>query len=365
MSVEDYRDKVVGSLLGGAIGDALGAPVEFWSHDQIVNSVGHEGVRTYLETSFGNVRGTGLITDDTQMTLFTMEGIIAAYERGRARGIGFVMQLVHEAYLRWYATQTVSQPSPEFTTGLASETWLYSRRAPGLTCLSALQAVAEDPAARPALLGQQARNDSKGCGTVMRAAPFGWIPCDRSDLEYWIVPSALEVAGYTHGHVTGQVSAAALALLIYELMHGADATDAVAASATGIQDIPGSQETVEAITNATTTAQHSPRSIEALESLGGGWVAEEALAIAIYCALSFPAPDQVRDALSLAVSHSGDSDSTGAITGNVLGALHGEQALPTDLIEALEGLSTIRRLGEEWSAAFADLYDQTTRKEET
>ena len=359
MSVDIYRDKVMGSLLGGAIGDALGAPVEFWSHEQIVNSVGPDGVRAYLETSFGNIRGTGLITDDTQMTLFTMEGVIAAYERGRARGIGFVMQLVHQAYLRWYATQTTSQPPTEITTGLASETWLYSRRAPGLTCLSALQMVAEDTTPRPILLGQQARNDSKGCGTVMRAAPFGWIPCDRSDLEYWIVPSAMEVAGYTHGHVTGQVSAAALAILVYELIRGADLPEAVAASVAGIQNIPGSQETVEAITNATTTAQHSPRSIEALESLGGGWVAEEALGIAIYSALSFPEPDQILDALSLAVNHSGDSDSTGAICGNILGARHGQQALPTELIEDLEGLPTIRALGDEFISTFTELYERT------
>ena len=358
MSADIYRDKVMGSLLGGAIGDALGAPVEFWSNEQIVATVGSEGVRTYLETSFGNIRGTGLITDDTQMTLFTMEGIIAAYERGRARGIGFVMQLVHEAYLRWYATQTTNQPPVE-ATGLASETWLYSRRAPGLTCLSALQVVAEDTAPRPVLLGQPARNDSKGCGTVMRAAPFGWIPCDRSDLEYWIVPSAMEVAGYTHGHITGQVSAAALALLVYELIRGADLPEAVAVSIAGIQNIPGSQETVEAITNATTTAAHSPRSIEALESLGGGWVAEEALAIAIYSALSFPEPDQIPDALSLAVNHSGDSDSTGAICGNILGARHGQQALPTHLIDHLEGLPTIRALGDEFISTFTELYERT------
>ena len=193
----------------------------------------------------------------------------------------------------------------------------------------------------------------------MRAAPFGWIPCDRSDLEHWIVPSALEVAGYTHGHITGQVSAAALALVIYELVHGAHIAEAVTASVTGIQNIPGSRETVEAITSATTQAQCSPRSIEALESLGGGWVAEEALGIAIYCSLSFPEPDQLLDALALAINHSGDSDSTGAICGNILGALHGQQALPTQLVDDLEGLATLRAMGDEFISTFTEHYERT------
>ena len=358
MTTDTYRDRVMGSLLGGAIGDALGAPVEFWSREQIVATVGHDGVRDYLETSFGDVQGRGLITDDTQMTLFTMEGLLAAYNRGRARGIGFVMQLVHEAYLRWYATQTTHQPTSEHTSGLASETWLYSRRAPGITCLSALQIVAEDASPRPALLGQQAENDSKGCGGVMRAAPFGWIPCDRSDLDYWIVPSTLEVAGYTHGHPTGQVSAAALALLIYELIFDGDLETATRAAIDRVEPLPGSTETVLALRQVLAVTHDSPADPATLATFGEGWTGEEALAIAVYAALSFPEPDQVLDALALAVSHSGDSDSTGAICGNILGALHGEGALPPHLIADLEGLPSIRTLGEEFIDTFTDLYER-------
>ncbi|MBK8809431.1 MAG: ADP-ribosylglycohydrolase family protein [Acidobacteria bacterium] len=60
--------------------------------------------------------------------------------------------------------------------------------------------------------------------------------------------------------------------------------------------------------------------------LGGGWVGEEALAISIYCSLV--SENDLSGALLLAVNHSGDSDSTGAITGNILGALHGIGAIP-------------------------------------
>ncbi len=71
-----------------------------------------------------------------------------------------------------------------------------------------------------------------------------------------------------------------------------------------------------------------------METLGGGWVGEEALAIGLCCALV--APD-VRSGLLLAVNHSGDSDSTGSIAGNLLGAMHGLDALPQDLLDDLEG----------------------------
>ena len=84
-----------------------------------------------------------------------------------------------------------------------------------------------------------------------------------------------------------------------------------------------------------------------VSTLGEGWIAEEALAIAVYCALAYPKPDQILDALSLAVTHSGDSDSTGAICGNILGALHGEKALPQELVANVEGAEDIRQLADD------------------
>lgn len=352
MNSDTYRDRVLGSLLGGAIGDALGAPVEFWSREQIVATLGPQGVREYLETSFGNVHGRGLITDDTQMTLFTMEGLIAAYARSKARGIGFVMALVLQAYLRWYQTQISTKIVESRTGWLSREAWLYSRRAPGNTCLAALQRATDLQSTSHGILDTQADNNSKGCGAVMRTAPLGWIPCDRQDLDAWIIPSALEVAGFTHGHKTGQVSAVALTLIIYELMNGADLQTSVEASIEQITPLNGSQETTTALQRAMFQAAASPRSAETLESLGGGWIGEEALAIAVYSALSYPNPESILDALSLAVSHSGDSDSTGAICGNILGALHGVHALPQALLNDLEGLSTIRKLGKEFIQEF-------------
>lgn len=94
-----------------------------------------------------------------------------------------------------------------------------------------------------------------------------------------------------------------------------------------------------------------------MESLGGGWISEEALAIAVYAALQYPESENLPQALSLAVTHSGDSDSTGAICGNILGALHGEGALPSPLVVEVEGRGAILELAD-------DFYYEFTRANE-
>src|SRR5260370_31553819 len=77
------------------------------------------------------------------------------------------------------------------------------------------------------------------------------------------------------------------------------------------------QETLAAIEQAEALAEARPRERSALRVMGKGFVAEEALAMGIYCALS---ARDFEDGIILAVNHSGDSDSTGSITGNLLGA---------------------------------------------
>ena len=79
--------------------------------------------------------------------------------------------------------------------------------------------------------------------------------------------------------------------------------------------------------------------------LGGGWTGEEALAISVYCSLVYP--DNFEKAVILAVNHGGDSDSTGAITGNILGLYLGEEAIPAGWLEKLELKEVIRKMAED------------------
>jgi ADP-ribosyl-[dinitrogen reductase] hydrolase len=88
-----------------------------------------------------------------------------------------------------------------------------------------------------------------------------------------------------------------------------------------------------AIDAARTLAARGRPSPEQLESLGAGRVAEEALAIAICCAL---VAKDFRDGVLLAVNHSGDSDSTGSLTGNLLGVQLGVGSIPPSWLERLE-----------------------------
>jgi ADP-ribosylglycohydrolase len=338
MAVDVTRGRIRGSLLAGAVGDALGAPVEFWSLDQIRQKVGPAGVTSYLP-AYG-LKG-GAITDDTQMTLFTAEGLIRALERGVHRGIVHVPSVVQRAYLRWLTTQGRPWPSNAHPrTGdegwLVTVDGLHHLRAPGNTCLSALESGRAGTIADPV-------NDSKGCGGVMRVAPVGFSKVED--------PFALaaDCAALTHGHPSGYLAAGFLGALIASLFDGAPLGAALDTATRRLEEAPGCGETLDALRGARALAAAGRPTPEQLESLGGGWVAEEALAIAVCCAL---VAADLRDALLLAVNHSGDSDSTGSIVGNILGTIHGEAAMPEELLDGLELRDVITALADDFTDAF-------------
>lgn len=347
--LETYASRVRGCLLGGAVGDALGGPVEFWDLDRIHRECGREGVRAYVPDDVGSTDAYGRITDDTQMTLFTVEGMIRASVR-TDRGLGFTVGVLHHAYDRWLDTQLLPGPDGERDGWLITERWLYSRRAPGNTCLDALE-VARGGNRRIRPFGDAARNQSKGCGGVMRSAPFGLLPPWRRFALQWQFDAAAEAAGYTHGHRTGQLASGALAALIGAIVRGQDLSDAVETMLEQLSEYEHHEETTRAVEEAVDAARE-PASAAAVEALGEGWTAEEALAIAVYAALAYPEPGEIRDALALAVTHSGDSDSTGAICGNILGALHGETALPPELAFEVEGRGTILTISDDFIYEF-------------
>lgn len=361
MNCEDliYRSRVGGCILGGAIGDALGAPVEFLGAKDILDRVGPKGVTEYLPTTVGNKRYYGLITDDTQMTLFTLEGLIRACGKSIESGSADLdLSLVHRAYDRWLDTQNGKRADRTKDGWLVTQAWLRSPRAPGETCLNALQETAFSEQ-----FGRAASNDSKGCGGIMRSAPFGLVPKKYFPTLKDRFEAAARGASYTHGHVTGQLASGALAALIGALIEGETLQEAIDTTLTLLCQYPGHEETSRAIEQAVLAAQQ-PAGLEVLESLGGGWIAEETLAISLYAALCFPNKNQVLQALSLAVTHSGDADSTGAVCGNILGALHGQEALPPQLLFEVEGRGPILQLIDDFILQFtrgSDFYSDPGR----
>ena len=333
----DELDKFRGCLIGGAAGDALGYPVEFMTLEDIRKKYGRNGITEY------DVRnGVAEISDDTQMTLFTATGILLGKTRSCLRGIsGDASVYIWYNYRDWYRTQTEKYPlSGCHHSWLDGIPELFSRRAPGNTCLSVLKGDKSGTLDNPI-------NNSKGCGGVMRVAPVGLYFGKREYLSDRDPLDAMEIgaetAALTHGHPLGYIPAAALSYLIALLAHNdmpiEEAVDemqyAISCEYWDSDEQWLYYDFRSLIDKACFLAEDKNISDqEAIKTLGGGWVAEEALAIAIFCALRYQ--DDFEKAIIAAVNHDGDSDSTGAIAGNILGAYLGLSAIPSKYIDNLE-----------------------------
>jgi ADP-ribosylglycohydrolase/protein-tyrosine phosphatase len=319
------QDRFVGCLLGGALGDAFGYPVEFDSLDTIHRRHGAAGLRQpVLE------RGALVVSDDTQMTLFTA---LAAVQASGGAGEELVASL-RTQYLHWLDTQ--HGPIPGGNVGwLARDRAMRTRRAPGLTCLSALEGGGQGTPEAPA-------NDSKGCGGVMRVAPLAFLP----DLDLALAfDRGARAAAITHGHPTGYLASGALVGLLWLIRHGWSIARAAREVAALVRGLPHGDETGAAMDHALALAATSNAQDHAsvVRSLGEGWVAEEALAIGLYAAI---AGDGFVDGVAIAANHSGDSDSTASIAGQILGTTLGCAALPLHWIEALDVLEPLLRVAE-------------------
>nr|WP_297444695.1 ADP-ribosylglycohydrolase family protein [Acidiferrobacter sp.] len=319
------RSRFVGCLLGGAVGDALGAPVEFMKRTEILERFGAKGITAYAP-AYGRI---GAITDDTQMTLFTAEGLIRTWVRLCTKGIASVEGMTAYAYVRWYKTQGL-RPHPHYgdreeAGWLFQQEALHARRGPGETCLSAIRHMT--------VMGDPAQNDSKGCGGVMRIAPVGLVMGQGGSSPSDTFALGAKLAALTHGHPTGSLAAGALAVIIAEIVRDKTLPEALVIARACLRKHVHHEETEQALAQAQRLAASPIESHVAIAQLGQGWVAEEALAIAVYCALTAPT---FIDGVIHAVNHDGDSDSTGAMTGHILGALHGQAVVPESFLAPLE-----------------------------
>ena len=316
-----YLDKIRGGLVGGAIGDALGYPVEFMSWEEIQKWYGADGIQKY-ELDFE--AGAAVISDDTQMSLFTANGILLGETHGHLKGIqSSISSYVHIAYKEWLRTQTwKNDPEQEHHCWLFEIPDLHCNRAPGRTCLSSLRTGKMGSTDAPL-------NHSKGCGGVMRVAPLAlyYKPESAADQARLDLDGA-EIAAITHGHPLGYLPAAILTHIISIGVYGGGKLllrEAVDEAWTAVRNmftdtVPARDlNTMEClITKAKELAVTEGSDEEHIRAIGDGWSGDEALAIAIYCSLRYP--DNFSKAVIAAVNHSGDSDSTGAVTGNILGS---------------------------------------------
>lgn len=329
-------DRGAACLLGGALGDALGAPVEFLSVEDIIRQHGPAGVIAPPRPA--------LLTDDTQLTLFTADGYLRAWVRGRTEGVWEPVETVWRSYRRWLVTQQYDGPEPG-SRGLLAYDRLYASRSPGLTCLRAL--ATDQPPNR-----DNPVNDSAGCGGVSRTAPAGFAPSPAIAYEL-----GCEFAALTHGNPSGWAPGGALALLVHLLaVRGrplAEAVDQVIGRVLR-DDPPTAYALIKAVQLAESQRGAATPPVRA-DRVGSGWTGPEVLAVAVYSVLVFRRPGEFCEAVRMAANHSGDSDSTAAIAGNIHGALHGTDALPRDWLNRLELADLLDRMGRDLACSTLQL----------
>jgi len=215
-------ERILGCLFGGAVGDAFGYEVEFDDLPAIRRRFGSAGITAPVFD-----QGRFIVSDDTQMTLFTGESVAAALAAGETAD-DRIIPAIRAGYLTWLETQTRGAQGCGAFEDVRRFRTLWARRAPGNTCQSALQAGGRGTPKSPI-------NNSKGCGGVMRVAPIGLARAIDADGAYHLAGAA---AALTHGHPSGYLSAAALGGIIRDLLDGDDLSASLRNARTRLEHSP-------------------------------------------------------------------------------------------------------------------------------
>lgn len=303
-------DRFEGTVVGLAVGDALGFPVEFIGSAEIRRRYGPHGITDFVPP---RSHPLGTYTDDTQMSLATARALMRA---GRGN-LDEVMSAIAEELAAW-------AESPE------------NDRAPGSTTMSACRRLFAGRSWR-----ESGIPESKGCGSTIRTAPIGlYYHGDRDRL--------LEIAGnsstITHGHPCAVAGAVANALAVSLALSETDPHEFLPAIIKATEDI--SDEFADKMREVPQVLNMEPDG--AFDVLGDAWVAEEAVACALYCFLR--TPDDYRRAVMTGANASGDSDSVACLAGGISGAFNGIDAIPEHWRHQVEN-------GEGLLAAARSLYE--------
>ncbi|MDG4808240.1 ADP-ribosylglycohydrolase family protein [Micromonospora sp. WMMD1120] len=322
-----------GSLFGLAYGDALGKPAEFLTVAEIERRYGPAGPRDLSGEP-------ALVTDDTQMAL----AVGWALHEAPSFTPQAVEPLLRQRFLAWAV-------SPD------------NNRAPGMTCLRACAELSRGLRWQEATVA-----GSKGCGANMRVTPVGLLDVDPDTLAGL---SQLQ-AGLTHGHPTGLAASELTAYAVVALRGGGTLAELPALlheralserlvyredwlgdlwQRSGAQTpeafiAQGWDECLAVLSRLTKALAQPDDGGDPCRSTGEGWVAEEALATALLCAVRH-ADDPVA-ALARAATTAGDSDSIAALAGAFLGAAHGMAAWPDGWADRIEYADQLAALGAAW-----------------
>jgi len=318
------RSQFVGCIVGLAVGDALGYPAEFRTRAQLQRELGPEGITGFLRLKdprfsrpfiIGPDHPPGTFTDDTQMTLAVAEALLSHGHAGREA----LMQEMGRRFVAW-------NRSPD------------NNRAPGATCGRGCENLEQGVPWREAGVAE-----SKGCGSAMRVAALGLFYEDLDEVESVARDSSL----LTHGHPAALEASAAAALLVALALRGASPSrmyeEVMRRCGGRSPDFDGCLSRVPDVLG------RPPEEVLTSGVLGEGWVAEEAVASALYC--FWRHPDDYRAAVLEAVNTDGDSDSLATITGSISGARLGLGAIPAEWVQEVERSTYLQEVGARLAAA--------------
>lgn len=312
------KSQYIGSIVGLAVGDALGYPAEFRSRAQLLREISPDGITDFIALGdrrfsrpefVGSEHPPGTFTDDTQMTVALAEGLLAA----GSGDLDELMLAIAVRFIEWSESEK-------------------NDRAPGNACMRGCHNLASGSPWR-----ESGDPDSKGCGSAMRVAPIGLFYGDLEQVAEVARASSL----LTHGHPAALEGAAAAALLVAFALRGASPEEMYAE--VDRRCSPGSEDFERVWRKLPEMISRPPEEALVNGALGESWIAEEAVASAMYC--FWRSPDDYEHTVLTAVNTDGDSDSIATIAGSISGARLGIEAIPHNWRDEVEDSAYLHELG--------------------
>jgi poly(ADP-ribose) glycohydrolase ARH3 len=282
----ELKSKFRGALIGTAVGDALGAPLEGWSFEKAQSA--------YSDTA-GWKMYKGRYTDDTEMMIGVAESLI--------RNKGFNGADMARTFIWNYDVKRGYGPGSTgaLTRIRAGESW--------------------DEASRKLFGGK----GSYGNGAAMRIAPVGLFYYDHADA---LCDVAYQSSQITHAHELGKEGAAVQAFAIALAVRDQKEDMLAELKEFAHTDMyKGKIGRIETLLDTESTEE------EIVANLGNGMAAFYSVPTAIYSFLRF---GSFEDSVIYAVRLGGDTDTIGAMTGAICGAYYGDGAIPREWVEQLE-----------------------------
>lgn len=355
-----HREQLFGGLLGEAVGDAFGYFLNRLSMQEIVEERDTFSIVPYLEVASAATLESAVLEDlddtivseQTQLLLFTMEGMMIGNQRERRRGATNLISVCFFSYQRWLYTQGFSladkeyewvldEQRMEFSSPLFMSDVLFHDRTISDSCSKIFSMIHNQDYGTI----EQPINDDTGCGSLARVIPVGFYYYDDAKKAFRV---ASEIAAISHGNPKSYLGAGFLASIISNLCQGKTIPASIDYASSIMNGCSGATSIQEAVDKAKKFAMTPLNAEEIIHTFGEGYVVEEAIAIALYACLSYQ-KDYVK-AICLSMNYHGNTVVTGAVAGAIMGTYLGQDVIPATWYESIDCRAMLVTMGEAFLA---------------